>query len=337
MKSYRAHMGKGLSGLYKTEQDVPVPGPGEALIRVKACSLNFREMMIIFQGRYPLPVRQDVIPVSDGAGEVVAVGEGATRVKPGDRVMASIFPNWLEGPFNMDQAAQLGGSLDGMMAEYVVLREEALVTVPSHLSDEEAAALPCAGVTAWHALQCGVPIQEGETILTLGSGSVSLFALQFAKRLGVRVIATTSSPEKSERLKALGADEVINYKARPEWHMAVREITGGTGVDRVIEVGGAGTLTQSVMSTALNGQISLIGGLANHVDKVDYNALVSNVYSLHSIAVGNRSHFSNMVRFMESHQLKPVIDRVFSFDEFDQALVYYKDSNPFGKVIIRVS
>lgn len=336
VKSYHAEMGRGLAGLTVRAHDLPVPGPGEVLIRVKACSLNYREMMILFQGFYPLPVRPDVVPVSDGAGEVVEVGKGTTRVKPGDRVGASIFPHWIEGPFGLENAAQLGGSLDGMLTEYVVLSEEALVPIPDHLSFEEAATLPCAGVTAWHALTCGRPTGKGDTVLVLGSGGVSLFALQFAKRLGAHVVATTSSEEKAERLRALGADHVINYRTTPDWHIAVREWTDGRGVDRVVEVGGAGTLEKSVMSTAFEGQISLIGGLADEVQTVQFNTLVSNVYSLRSIAVGNRTQFEEMSRFIAGHRLQPVIDRVFPFEEAASAFAYLKDRPRFGKVVIRV-
>lgn len=334
MKSYHVDLGAGLTGLSLREHDIPVPGPGEVLIRVRASSINFREIMIIYKGYYPLPVRPDVIPVSDGAGEVVGIGEGVTRVKTGDRVTASIFPNWIEGPFSFDNAAQLGGSLNGMLTEYVVLSEEALVHIPDHLSYEEAATLPCAAVTAWNALTGGQPLNAGNTVLTLGSGGVSLFALQFAKLLGARVIATTSSEEKAERLKALGADEVINYRATPDWHLTVRDRTEGRGVDRVVEVGGAGTLEKSIMSTAFEGQISLIGGLADEVSTIDFNSLVTNVYTLRSIAVGNRTQFMDMSRFITDNQLRPIIDRVFHFDEAPSAIQYFKDHSHFGKVVI---
>ncbi|UUZ87115.1 NAD(P)-dependent alcohol dehydrogenase [Paenibacillus sp. P26] len=192
------------------------------------------------------------------------------------------------------------------------------------------------GVTAWHALTCGRPTGKGDTVLVLGSGGVSLFALQFAKRLGAHVVATTSSEEKAERLRALGADHVINYRTTPDWHIAVREWTDGRGVDRVVEVGGAGTLEKSVMSTAFEGQISLIGGLADEVQTVQFNTLVSNVYSLRSIAVGNRTQFEEMSRFIAGHRLQPVIDRVFPFEEAASAFAYLKDRPRFGKVVIRV-
>lgn len=196
MKSYHMSLGAGLEGLVQRHHDVPTPGPGEVLLRVHAVSLNFRELSILLRGRYPLPVKPDVIAAADGAGEVVALGEGVSRTRVSDRVIASIFPQWMDGPFGIAQSAQLGGALDGMLTEYAVLPEAALVPIPAHLSYDEAATLPCAGVTAWNALTGGgVPLQVGDDVLTLGSGGVSLFALQLAKASGARVIATTSSDE----------------------------------------------------------------------------------------------------------------------------------------------
>src|SRR6266568_6880105 len=211
MKSYHVNLGAGLDGLVMKEHDILVPGPREVLVRVQACSLSFRELMILVLGFYPLPVRPDVVPVSDGAGEVIAVGEGVTRIKVGDRVAGVVFPYWIDGPYTRDFVPQLGGSLDGMLTEYALLPEEGVVHIPKHLSFEEAAALPCAAVTAWNALTGGLPLLAGDIVLTLGSGGVSLFALQFAKLFGTCVIATTSSEEKAERLKALGTDAVVNY------------------------------------------------------------------------------------------------------------------------------
>ncbi|NOU90656.1 zinc-binding dehydrogenase [Paenibacillus sp. LMG 31460] len=336
MRSYHGNLGEGLAGLSVKEHDIPVPGPGEVLIRVRACSLNYREISILFHGRYPLPVRPDFIPASDGAGEIVEVGEGVTRVKPGERVMASIFPQWIDGPFSWEYSAQLGGSLDGMLTEYAVLSQEAVVHIPDHLSFEEAAALPCAAVTAWNALTSGQSLQAGHTVLTLGSGSVSLFALQLAKLSGARVIATTSSDEKADRLKALGADEVINYTTVPEWHIAVRELTGGRGVDRVVEVGGTSTLEKSIKSIAFEGQISQVGWLTQEGATIDLKAIAYNVFTLRGIAVGSRAQFYTMNRAIAAHQMKPVIDRVFSFDEAKEAFSYFKEASKFGKVIIRL-
>jgi len=258
MKSYHVHKGGGIAGLMVKEHDIPVPGPREVLVRVRANSLNQRELMVM-QGTYSWPIRPDIIPVSDGAGEVVALGPGVTRTHPGERVASTVFPYWTDGPFSWEYSKQLGGSIDGMLTEYALLHEEGIVPIPDHLSFEEAATLPCAAVTAWNATTWGRPLQAGDTVLTLGSGGVSLFALQFSKLFSASVIATTSSDDKAERLKALGADAVINYRTTPAWHEEVRELTGGQGVDRVIEVGGAGTLEQSIKSTAVSGQISLVG------------------------------------------------------------------------------
>ncbi len=336
MKSYHVNVGAGLAGLMMKEHDEPVPGPREVLVRVRASALNYRELMIL-RGNYPLPIRPDVIPLSDGAGSVVAVGSDVTRVKVGDRVAGAIFPHWIDGPFGWEYAAQLGGSLDGMLTECAVLSEEALVHIPDHLSFEEAAALPCAAVTAWNALTGGRPLQAGDTVLTLGSGGVSLFALQFAKLFGARVIATTSSDDKAGRLKALGADSVINYRRTPDWHGAVRELTGGRGVDCVVEVGGAGTLEKSIKSIAASGQISLVGGLAKDASTIDINVLRSNVFTLRYIAVGSRAQFIAMNRAITVNRLKPVIDRVFPFDDVRAAYRYYEDGQYFGKVIISQS
>src|SRR5262245_6826605 len=244
MKSYHANSGAGLAGLTASEHPIPEPGYHEVLIRVRANSLNARELLGL-RGVYPLPVKPDVVMGADGSGEIVAVGPAVSRVKIGDRVAAAMFPRWVDGPIDWEYAPQLGGSLDGMLSEYVVLSEQAVVLIPDHLSLEEAATLPCAAVTAWTALKGERKLQAGDTVLTLGSGGVSLFALQFAKLFGARVIVTTSSEDKVSRLKAVGADDVINYRTTPDWYMAVRELTKGRGVDQVVDVGG-GTLEQSI-------------------------------------------------------------------------------------------
>jgi NADPH:quinone reductase-like Zn-dependent oxidoreductase len=322
------------------EHEMPIPGVHEVLVRVQACSLSFRELMILILGYYPLPVRPDVIPVSDGAGEVIAVGEGVTCAAVGDRVVGTVFPRWIDGPFEMQYAAQLGGSLDGMLTEVALLSEEALVPIPDHLSFEEAATLPVAAVTAWNALTGGRSLQPGETVLTLGSGGVSLFALQLAKLFGARVIATTSSEEKAQRLKALGTDEVINYRTTSDWHVAVRELTGGQGVDRVIEVGGPGTIEQSIKSTKSSGEVALVGSLARTDSTNETSALsvlrnaIAGVVTLRSVAAGSRAHFLALNRAIALHRLKPVIDRVFPFEEAQAAYRYYQEAHPFGKVVI---
>ncbi len=242
MKAYQLGEPFGLEALRLLDLPEPEPGPGEVKLRVRAVSLNYRDLLIAkgdYSRRLPLPL----VPGSDGAGEVASVGEGVRHFAPGDRVVAAFFQRWLEGPIGpAARASALGAGRAGMLAEYVVLREEGLLEVPAHLSFEEAACLPCAGVTAWHALEAARPLAEGESVLTQGSGGVSLFALQFAKLRGARVIATSSRDERCQRLKSLGADETINYRDQPEWDRRVLELTGGQGVDRVVEVGGAGTL-----------------------------------------------------------------------------------------------
>jgi NADPH:quinone reductase-like Zn-dependent oxidoreductase len=340
MKSYHVNIGAGLDGMVMKEHDMLVPGPREVLVRVRACSLSFRELMILFLGFYPLPVRPDVIPVSDGAGEVVAVGLGVTRVKVGDRVAGTVFPYWLDGPYTRDTAAQLGGSHDGMLTEYALLPEEGVVPIPEHLSFEESAALPCAAVTAWNALTGGLPLLAGDTVLTLGSGGVSLFALQFAKCFGTRVIATTSSEKKAERLKMLGADAVVNYRTTPDWSVAVRELTGGRGVDHVIEVGGPSTIVQSIKATRVLGEVALVGLVTDPKASPDtgvHRATTAGLVTLRSIAVGSRAQFLAMNRAIAVNGLKPIIDRVFPFEEAKAAYQYYQEAQPFGKVIISQS
>src|SRR5262245_26431015 len=288
MKSYHANSGAGLDGLTLKEHPEPKPGLREILMRVRANSLNFREISVL-RGTYPLPVKADVVMGADGAGEIVALGEGVTRVKVGDRVAAAMFPRWIDGPFAWEYAPQIGGSLDGMMSELVVLSEDAVVRYPDHLSFEEAATLPCAAVTAWNALTGGRRLQAGDTALTLGSGGVSLFALQLAKVMGARVIATTSSDEKAKRLISLGADDVINYRTTPDWHLAVRELTGGRGVDQVIDIGG--TLEQSIKSTAVQGEIEFIGRLDSSASNLDTNVLYRSIATVRVVAAGSRAQF----------------------------------------------
>jgi NADPH:quinone reductase-like Zn-dependent oxidoreductase len=332
MKSFHAYSGAGIAGLTIREHDEPKPGPREALIRMKANSLNFRELMVL-RGNYPLPVKPDVVMGADGTGEIVAVGPGVSRVKVGDRVAAAMFPRWIDGPIDWEYAPQLGGSLDGMLTELIVLCEDALVHIPEHLSFEEAATLPCAAVTAWNALTGGRRLRAGDTVLTLGSGAVSLFAIQLGKLCGARVIATTSSDEKASRLKAAGADAVINYRKTPEWHLAVRELTGGRGVDQVVEIGG-GTLEQSIQCSALNGQINFIGRLSDTASKIDINLLYNSVATVRVIFAGNRAQFVAMNRAIAVNRLKPIIDRVFPFEDVVEAFRYYEKTQPFGKVVI---
>ena len=332
MRSYHATSGAGLEGLVLRDHDEPVPGQREVLVRVRASSLNFREISVL-RGTYPLPVKPDVIMGADGAGEVVALGPGVTRVRVGDRVAAAMFPRWIDGPIAWEYAPQIGGSLDGMMTEYTALSEDALVRLPDHLSFEEGATLPCAAVTAWNALTGARRLQAGDAILTLGSGSVSLFALQLARVFGARVIATTSSDIKAERLRALGADAVINYRTTPDWHLAVRQLTAGRGVDQVIEVSGS-TLEQSIRATTIDGLINFVGRLGGGPLTLDGNVLYAAIATVRVVFAGSRAQFDAMNRAIAVAGLRPVIDRVFRFDEAPAAFRYFETMQPFGKVVI---
>jgi NADPH:quinone reductase-like Zn-dependent oxidoreductase len=324
--------GAGLDGLELREDPDPTPGPGEALVAIRANSLSFRELMVL-RGDYVLPVKDDIVPVSDGAGEVVAVGEGVTRVKQGDRVAASIFPLWLDGQPRIETLQQLGSTLDGLLRELAVLPEDALVPVPEHLSLAEASTLPCVGVTAWNALMGSRDLQAGETVLTLGTGGVSLFALQFAKQLGARVIATTGDQRKAARLRRLGADEVIDYTATPDWADEVRRLTGGRGADRVIEV--TGQLETALKSVALGGEVAFVGFLAaDGIESVEPMTLFYSCANLRAVAVGSRAQFVAMMETIKAGGLKPVVDRIFPFEESVAAYRYYQEARPFGKVVI---
>jgi NADPH:quinone reductase-like Zn-dependent oxidoreductase len=287
----------------------------------------------VLNGTYPLPVKPDVVMCADGAGEVGDIGAGVSRVAVGDKVAASMFPRWLDGPIELEYAPQIGGSLDGMLTEYVVLSEDGVVRLPDHLTFEEGATLPCAAVTAWNALTGARRLRAGDAVLTLGSGGVSLFALQFAKLFGARVIATTSSEERARRLKAAGADEVVNYRTTPDWHVAVRELTNGRGVDQVVDIGG-GTLDRSIKSVALDGQVNFIGRLSRESTSIDLDVLYSAAATVRVVFAGNRGHFISMNRAISVNRLKPIIDRVFPFDDAPSAFRYYETGMAFGKIII---
>ncbi|MEV5988588.1 NAD(P)-dependent alcohol dehydrogenase [Streptomyces sp. NPDC052051] len=334
VRSYHVSTGGGIDGLSLRTREPRTPGEGEVAVAVHAVSLGFRELLVV-RGEYVLPVEPGVIPVSDGAGEVVAVGPGVRRVRPGDRVTATLFPRWLDGPLEPACLPQLGGSLDGMLTELAVLPEDALVPVPDHLSYAEAATLPCAAVTAWNALTGdGRGVQRGQTVLATGSGGVSLFTVQFARLLGARVIATTGHADKEQRLRDLGADEVINYRDIPDWHTAARELTGGRGVDRVVDT--AGTLEQALKSLALDGHVALVGSVSGDWSPVDPRLLFGAAATVRAVAVGSRAQFVSMNDVITAHRLRPVIDRVFPFDEAVAAYRYYASARPFGKVIIEI-
>jgi NADPH:quinone reductase-like Zn-dependent oxidoreductase len=335
MKLYEVREPKGIESLVKIERDVPKPGSGEVLIRVHAVSVNYRDLLIV-QGRYPRPLKLPLIPMSDGAGEVVETGAGVTRVTRGDRVAGIFMQGWLNGDVAASVArTSLGGSLDGMFAEYVVLPQDGIVVIPSHLSYEEAAALPCAGVTAWNALTSWT-LRPGITVLAQGTGGVSIFALQFAKLAGARIIVTSSSDGKLRRAADMGADGLINYREMPNWDQKAVELTNGTGVDHIVEVGGAGTLGRSMNAVRVGGRISVIGLLTGSEGTVNPMPILGKQIQVQGIFVGSREMFEAMNRAIALHQLRPVVDRVFSFEEAHDALRRMESGAHFGKVVIRV-
>ncbi|MCC9311063.1 NAD(P)-dependent alcohol dehydrogenase [Kitasatospora sp. RB6PN24] len=335
MRSYHVDSGAGIDGLTVRQCEKPEPGPGQVVVAVRAAALSYRELLVL-AGDYVLPVKPDVVPVAEGAGQVVAVGAGVGTVRVGDRVAANVFPSWQDGPFGVEHLAQLGGSLDGMLTEFALLDEHAVVPVPDHLSYVEAATLPCAALTAWNALtgDGGAGVRPGETVVTLGSGGVSLFALQLAKALGARVIATTSSPEKARRLRELGADAVIDYRKEPDWASRVRELTGGRGADRIVDV--VGNLAQSLAAVKIAGQVACVGFVSADVPPLDPRLLFGSGAAVRPLAVGSRAQFAAMNRVLAEHAIHPVVDRVVAFDDAPAAFRHYASGAAFGKVVIAV-
>jgi len=335
MLAYR--LGKGaasLDALKLVELDRPEPKPGEVLVRVRACSLNYRDQMVA-QGHYfGGPIETDIIPLSDGAGTVEAIGEGVTRFAVGDRVAGIFFQNWFEGPPNPAAGPALGAPpASGMLAQYVTLPETGLVRLAASLSFEEAATLPCAGVTAWNALAEGPhPVRPGSSVLVLGTGGVSLLALQIAHAAGATVIATSSSDEKLERARALGAAHGVNYRTDPNWGATVARLSGG-GVSHVIEVGGAGTLAQSMQAVGFGGEISLIGVLTREGETGPHPLMVKGA-SLRGIFVGSRGMAERLNAAVDATGIKPVIDKVFPFEAAAEAYRYQSSAALFGKVVI---
>lgn len=323
-----------LDSLSLQQSDVPRPGPGQVLVQMKAASLNYRDLLII-TGRYPGVLSEGLTPLSDGAGVVAEVGPGVTRFASGDRVTGCFFETWSGGemlPAHFSHA--LGGSAPGVLTEYRLFEQQALVATPAHLSDEEAATLPCAAVTAWNGLFEGRPLRPGDTVLVLGTGGVSMFALQFAKAAGAVVIATSSSDAKLAQAKALGADHLINYKARPDWEQSVREITSGLGVDHVVEVGGPGTLARSIAAARHGGSVHLIGVLTG--GEINPLPILFNTTTVRGVFVGSRDMFEAMNRLISARHIQPVIDRVFSFDDARAAMCHLEGATHFGKVVIRI-
>ena len=334
MKCYVIPSPSGIDSLTLAERPDPTPGPRQILVRVRASSLNYRDLLTIEAKSARAAPKPDLIPLSDGAGEVVALGPGVTRFKTGDRVAGCFMQRWFGGPIRESaMGSAMGGAIDGMLAELVVLEEEGAVLLPAHLSFEEGAALPCAAVTAWNALVEIGELKAGETVLVQGSGGVSILALQFARMFGARVIATSSSAAKAERLKQMGAEAVIDYKATPDWDVEVMKLTGNRGVDITVEVGGAGTLPRSFLATRLGGRIAVIG-LLTGMATLDPMPILRRNLRVQGLYVGSTEMFEAMNRAIAANGLKPVIDKVFPFAEARDAYRHLKSQQHFGKIVI---
>jgi alcohol dehydrogenase len=335
MKTYRFDSFDSLDDLRQRDEPAPRPQRGEVLVRVCAVSLNFRDLAML-RGRYPRACRPGLIPLSDAAGEIVELGEGVQSFKVGDRVMGAFNPRWFGGEMpSTILADSYGAESDGWLTELKAVSQEALVAVPDGISYDEAATLPCAGVTAWTALTGSTPIRAGHSVLVLGSGGVSIFALQLARAVGATVVATTSSADKIQRLKDLGASEVVNYADDPQWGKAVRGLTGGRGVDRVVEVGGPGTIAQSLRAVALGGEIASIGFLSTENPGIDFFQLKGSGASFRNIAVGDRNALIELSRVIAMAGIKPVIDRIFDFVSAREAFAHLESGAHLGKVVIR--
>jgi NADPH:quinone reductase-like Zn-dependent oxidoreductase len=327
----------GIEKLSLDEVPTPQAGPGEVLMRVHAVSLNYRDLMTV-QGRYNPRLKPNRIPCSDGAGVVAAVGAGVTRVKPGDRVAGIFMQNWTDGEATLEkQKGALGGDIDGTLAEFMVLREDGVVAIPEGLSFEEAATLPCAGVTAWNAVVHAGRVKAGDTVLIQGTGGVSIFALQFAKAMGARVLGTSSSDEKLGRARKLGLDAGLNYRSEPDWAGWAAEQTGGQGVDLVVEVGGAGTFGQSLRAARVGGVVAQIGVLSGVEQPIQITPILHRVLEVRGIYVGSRKDFEEMNRGIAANGIKPVVDRVFPFEEARRGLEYMERGAHFGKIVISVA
>jgi NADPH:quinone reductase-like Zn-dependent oxidoreductase len=338
MRAYQLPKGgTGIESLAKVDLPEPKPRHRQVKVKVAACSLNFRDLGIV-RGTYRMPVRDKVVPLSDGAGEVVEIGEGVTRVKVGDKVASCFFQRWVGGePSQTVQASALGGAIDGMLTEYAVLEEDGLVKIPEHLSVVEGATLPCAAVTAWHAMMAHAKLIAGQTVLLQGTGGVSIFALQFAHAMGVTAIITSSSDDKLARAKKLGAAHTINYKTTPDWEKAAVAFTGGRGVDHVVEVGGAGTLARSFGAIRIGGKISMIGGLSGAATELNPGLIMARRANIQGISVGSTEMFEAMNAAIAANAIKPVIDREFGFDEAQAAYQHMASGAHFGKIVIRVN
>lgn len=336
MKVFQIQDDWSMEHLKVAERTQPKPGPGEVLLHMKAASVNYRDLVVPLRGYGSFTGTLPLVPISDGVGEVAEIGTGVTRVATGDRVCPMFMQKWIAGEPDLNRlTSTLGGPMDGVMQEYMVMDEEGLAKAPEYLTNEEASTLPCAALTAWSALITEGNVKAGDTVLLQGTGGVSLFALQFSKLIGAKVLIISSSDDKLKKAAALGADEGINYKNAPEWGKAVKKLTGGKGVDHIIEVGGEKTLPQSLRVIRPGGTISMIGVLSGINMGVSLGLIVTRKVRLQGITVGHRDSFEAMTRAMSQHQIKPVIDRLFPFEKLKEAMEYLRKGKHFGKICIR--
>jgi NADPH:quinone reductase-like Zn-dependent oxidoreductase len=327
----------GIDNLEQAELPTPEPNARQVLVKVHAVSLNYRDLMVV-EGKYNPKMELPRIPCSDGAGEIVAVGPGVTRAKVGDRIAGIFMQNWIDGaPTLAKTRGALGGDVDGMLAEYVVLGEEGVTPIPLHLSYEEAATLPCAAVTAWNAVVNRGAVHPGETVVIQGTGGVSIFALQFAKMLGARVLGTSSSDEKLEKAKALGLDAGVNYRKTPEWSRWVQEQTGGEGAELIVEVGGPGTFNHSLRAVKMGGTIAQIGVLDMASPPLEIAPILHKQVKIQGLYVGSRADFEAMNRGLAQHAMRPVIDRVFALEDVQAAIKHLRSGAHFGKIVVRLA
>ncbi len=335
MRAYQIQDDWSLDNIRRTELPEPAVGPGEALVRIKAASLNYRDLVVPQRGYGRLTGTLPLIPVSDGAGEVVEVGESVKRVRPGDRVCPLFLQGWIAGPPTAARlTGMLGGPIDGVMAEYRVFDANGLSPVPEHLSDAEAATLPCAALTAWSAMVTHGRVAAGDTVLVQGTGGVALFALQFARLCGARVFVISGSDEKLERARKLGAEAGLNYSSEPQWYRGVRDWAGGDGVDHIVELGGPATLPQSLRAIRPGGTLYMIGVLSGPTVEAQLGLIVTRQVRLQGITVGNRDGFEAMSRAIVQHRLNPVLDRDFPFDELRPAMDRLAAGAHFGKITL---
>ena len=328
MKAYVLTEERGIDSVQLVDRPDPEPGPGQVTVAVRATSLNYRDLMMTRRG-------QGIVPLSDGAGDVVAVGEGVTDVQVGDRVAGLFFQTWQRGPLRAEHHdSALGGAVDGMLAEYVTLDASGVIGFPDHFSYADAATLPCAALTAWNAIVEDGEVTVGDTILLLGTGGVSIFGLQIASIMGLRSIITSSSDEKLDSARKLGADETINYLDTPEWGKKVLELTDGRGADLILEVGGAGTMPQSLVAGGTNSTISLIGILGGTRAEFNPGAMVPKAMKMVGIYVGSRDMFEDMNRAFDQHRVEPVIDWTFGFEDAQAAYRHMEDAKHLGKIVI---